>query len=123
MATLIDIATTLNPALNRPPRPSDPTQPPDKGSSAGWPVRAGGAAGPGGHGTDHRTAGPLFVLGRGVRGGLFGEEPSLTDLDGGDLKASTDFRAVYGSLLRHVLDTEPGKILLGCSGEVEGLLR
>jgi hypothetical protein len=38
-------------------------------------------------GTDHGTAGPVFLLGRGVRGGFFGGEPSLTDLDDGDLKA------------------------------------
>lgn len=36
-------------------------------------------------GTDHGTAGPVFLLGRGVRGGFFGAEPSLTDLDAGDL--------------------------------------
>ena len=38
-------------------------------------------------GTDHGTAGPVCLLGRGVRGGFFGAEPSLTDLDDGDLKA------------------------------------
>ena len=38
-------------------------------------------------GTDHGTAGPVFVLGRGVTGGFYGAEPSLTDLDDGDLRA------------------------------------
>ncbi|HEU4546232.1 MAG TPA: DUF1501 domain-containing protein, partial [Microlunatus sp.] len=41
-------------------------------------------------GTDHGTAGPVFVLGRGVAGGFHGAEPSLTDLDDGDLKAGLD---------------------------------
>jgi hypothetical protein len=57
-----------------------------------------------------------------VRGGFFGAEPSLTDLDDGDLKARLDFRAVYATLLQGVLDTDPGRILPGFSGTVEGLL-
>ncbi|MGI8880529.1 MAG: DUF1501 domain-containing protein [Jatrophihabitans sp.] len=62
-------------------------------------------------GTDHGTAGPVFVAGRPVRGGFYGEQPSLTDLDNGDLKSSTDFRAVYGELLHKVLDADPAKVL------------
>ena len=72
-------------------------------------------------GTDHGTAGPVFVLGRGVRGGFFGAEPSLTDLDDGDLKAGIDFRSVYASLLDHVLGTDPGQILGGYSEPVDRL--
>jgi len=57
----------------------------------------------GSQGTDHGTAGPMFVLGSGVKGGLFGRHPSLSDLDErGDLVHTTDFRAVYGTLVdRH----------------------
>lgn len=62
-------------------------------------------------GTDHGTAGPLLVAGPGVRGGFYGEQPSLTDLDDGDLKASTDFRVVYGELLHRVLGAEPARVL------------
>lgn len=58
-------------------------------------------------GTDHGTAGPVFVAGRAVRGGFYGEEPSLTDLDDGDLKATTDFRDVYYELLVKTLNTDP----------------
>jgi uncharacterized protein (DUF1501 family) len=50
-------------------------------------------------GTDHGTAAPLFVMGSKVRGGLHGAYPSLTDLDRGDLKYTTDFRQVYATLL------------------------
>jgi uncharacterized protein (DUF1501 family) len=64
-------------------------------------------------GTDHGTAGPVFVAGVPVRGGFYGEEPSLTDLDNGDLKASTDFRAVYAELAEHVLGVDPGRVLTG----------
>ncbi|HEU4422934.1 MAG TPA: DUF1501 domain-containing protein, partial [Pilimelia sp.] len=49
-------------------------------------------------GTDHGTAGPVFVLGPRVIGGLYGEQPSLTDLDDGDLKATMDFRAVFATV-------------------------
>lgn len=58
-------------------------------------------------GTDHGTAGPVFVAGVPVRGGFYGEEPSLTDLDQGDLKYTTDFRDVYYELLVRTLRTDP----------------
>ncbi len=49
-------------------------------------------------GTDHGTASNVFVLGPRVAGGrLIGEQPSLTDLDDGDLKATMDFRDVYAA--------------------------
>jgi uncharacterized protein (DUF1501 family) len=77
----------------------------------------------GSDGTDHGTAGPLFVIGDRVKGGFFGEQPSLTDLDNGDLKATTDFRDVYGTVLRDVLGTDAGKVLDGYDGQVAGLLK
>ena len=64
-------------------------------------------------GTDHGTAGPLLVAGHPVRGGFYGDQPSLTSLDAGDLKVTTDFRSVYGTLLEQVLDTEAGRVLDG----------
>src|SRR6185312_6421320 len=39
-------------------------------------------------GTDHGAAGPAFLAGAKIRGGLVGNCPSLTDLDQGDLKMS-----------------------------------
>jgi uncharacterized protein (DUF1501 family) len=50
-------------------------------------------------GTDHGTAGPVFLVGPGVNGGLVGTTPSLTDLDNGGLKVGIDFRRVYASVL------------------------
>jgi uncharacterized protein (DUF1501 family) len=50
-------------------------------------------------GTDHGTAGPVFVAGPGVQVGLHGTMPSLTDLEAGEPKMTTDFRRVYASLL------------------------
>ena len=51
-------------------------------------------------GTDHGTAAPMFLLGDAVKPGLHGLAPDLGDLVEGDLKHTTDFRAVYGSVLR-----------------------
>lgn len=62
-------------------------------------------------GTDHGTAAPVLVLGPGVRGGMYGEQPSLTRLgtgsDDGDLIATSDFRDVYTTVLEGVLATDP----------------
>lgn len=58
-------------------------------------------------GTDHGTAGPVFVAGAPVKGGFYGEEPSLTDLDHGDLKPTTDFRDVYYELVSKTIQTDP----------------
>jgi uncharacterized protein (DUF1501 family) len=50
-------------------------------------------------GTDHGTAGPVFVIGKPVKGGHYGEAPSLTDLDDGNLRYTTDFRRVYATVI------------------------
>jgi uncharacterized protein (DUF1501 family) len=50
-------------------------------------------------GTDHGTAGPVFLAGPGVKGGLTGAAPSLTDLDAGEPRSSVDFRRVYATAL------------------------
>jgi len=62
-------------------------------------------------GTDHGTAAPVLVLGSRVRGGFHGDAPSLTSLDDGDLKVTTDFRSVYATLLERVLGTDAGVVL------------
>ena len=50
-------------------------------------------------GTDHGTAGPVLLAGAGVRAGLVGPTPSLTDLEDGDLRVGVDFRRVYAAVL------------------------
>jgi uncharacterized protein (DUF1501 family) len=62
-------------------------------------------------GTDHGTAGPVFLAGTPVRGGLLGPAPDLADLDDGDLRFAIDFRDVYATLLRRWLDVDPAPIL------------
>jgi uncharacterized protein (DUF1501 family) len=64
-------------------------------------------------GTDHGTAGPVFAVGESVRGGFVGEQPSLTDLDAGDLKFHTDFRSVYATVLERALGADSGSVLGG----------
>jgi uncharacterized protein (DUF1501 family) len=65
------------------------------------------------NGTDHGTAMPLFVIGGGVKGGIYGDHPSLTDLDHGDLKYATDFRSVYATVIERWLGRDPAPVLGG----------
>lgn len=68
----------------------------------------------GSQGTDHGTAAPLFVLGNRVKGGLYGEYPSLSKLDSvGDLIYTVDFRSVYATLLDDWLKADSKSILRG----------
>ena len=66
-------------------------------------------------GTDHGAANLMFVVGKGVLGGQYGELPSLTELDGGDnLVYTTDFRRVYASVIEGWLGhSETGELLNG----------
>ena len=50
-------------------------------------------------GTDHGAAGPVFVAGSPVRGGLIGAAPDLSHLAEGDVQMGLDFRQVYAMLL------------------------
>jgi len=54
-------------------------------------------------GTDHGTATPMFLFGKHVKGALYGQPPSLTDLDDGNLKMTTDFRRVYATAIKEWL--------------------
>lgn len=65
-------------------------------------------------GFDHGTAGPMFLLGNGIAGGIFGEQPSLSALDtNGDLIYVVDFREVYSDILGTWLDVDAAQILDG----------
>ena len=54
-------------------------------------------------GTGHGAAAPIFLAGGGLRAGLIGKHPSLTDLDNDALKHHTDFRSVYATVLSNWL--------------------
>jgi uncharacterized protein (DUF1501 family) len=69
-----------------------------------------------GLGTDHGTSAPVFIIGNSVKGGLYGEQPSLETLDeNGNLLVTTDFRDVYGGLLENVLSTPVKDVIPGWS--------
>jgi uncharacterized protein (DUF1501 family) len=63
-------------------------------------------------GTDHGTATPIFMLGNPVKGGLYGEHPSLTDLDNGNLKMTRDFRSVYATMMKDWMGFEDTNTIL-----------
>jgi uncharacterized protein (DUF1501 family) len=74
-------------------------------------------------GTDHGTASNVFVLGPEVAGGrLVTPQPSLSDLDNGDLKFSQDFRDIYAAMLVDVLGADPAPVLDNWKGHLTGLL-
>ncbi len=73
-------------------------------------------------GTDHGTAGLVFLAGPGVRPGVHGKVPSLTDLVNGDPKIATDFRRIYASVLEDWLGL-PAPTSLGASFEPMPLFR
>ena len=65
------------------------------------------------YGTDHGAAAPMFIVGPKNMPGIIGAHPSLTDLDGGDLKHHTDFRQVYAAVIERWLGWQSDGVLLG----------
>ncbi|HRJ26864.1 MAG TPA: DUF1501 domain-containing protein [Fimbriimonadaceae bacterium] len=65
-------------------------------------------------GTDHGAAAPMFLVGKSVKGGLYGPIPDLNDLNDGDLKFAIDFRQVYATALDQWMDGD-SKVVLGRS--------
>ena len=63
-------------------------------------------------GTDHGTATPMYIVGKKVKGGFYGQMPSLTDLDDGNLKMTTDFRSVYATMLKEWMGFDETKAVL-----------
>ena len=65
-------------------------------------------------GTDHGAAGPMLLVGKPVRGGHYGEPPSLTELDAGDnLVHTVDFRRVYATAIEGWLGFPSADAVLG----------
>jgi uncharacterized protein (DUF1501 family) len=63
-----------------------------------------------GSGTDHGAGGVAFAIGEHVKGGLYGEYPSLEpgqQEEGGNLKYNMDFRSVYTTILEDWLGVDP----------------
>src|SRR5436853_7199 len=68
-----------------------------------------------GSGTDHGAGGVAFALGEKVKGGHYGEMPSLKaeHLVQGDLNPNMDFRSVYSTILEKHLGLNPAPIVNG----------
>ncbi len=67
-----------------------------------------------GRGTDHGTAAPLFVVGSRVKGGLYGQQPSLAPnalVNYGNLASYVDFRSVYATILQKWFRADDTRIL------------
>lgn len=66
-------------------------------------------------GTDHGTAGPMFIFGSRIKAGFHGTHPSLADLDqNGDLKMTMDFRRVYATMIKEWMGFgDSGAVLKG----------
>ncbi len=63
-------------------------------------------------GTDHGTAGPVFLIGSSVNGGIHGVTPQVSDLDNdGNLRWHVDFRSVYASILEQWFESKPTEYL------------
>ncbi len=68
-------------------------------------------------GTDHGAAGCAFVIGSKAKGEMVGEFPGLATLDPQEnLRSTSDFRAMYCSLLEQWLGQDAGPIIPGASG-------
>jgi len=65
------------------------------------------------NGTDHGTAAPMLVIGGAVKGGLYGQTPSLSNLDYGNLVHTTDFRSVYATVLHNWMGADPTQAVMG----------
>ncbi len=75
------------------------------------------------NGTDHGSQGPMFVIGEPVNGGIYGNHPNIDEaaLDNrentpysqapGDTFRSTDFRDVFGTVLKHWVNMSEADIL------------
>ena len=69
-----------------------------------------------GSGTDHGTGGVAFAIGDHVKGGIYGEYPSLDEgklEDGGNLQHNVDFRSPYTTLLDRWMGLDAKSIVGG----------
>ena len=74
-----------------------------------------------GSGTDHGAGGVSFVIGDNIKGGLYGEYPSLeaNQLNEGDLQYNNDFRGMYATLLEKWLHLDSKPIVNGAFEQMD----
>lgn len=64
----------------------------------------------GSYGSDHGSAAPMFLFGKHVTSGVVGNNPNLSDLEGGNLKMQNDYRQVFHSVVDDWLKASPEAI-------------
>jgi uncharacterized protein (DUF1501 family) len=72
----------------------------------------------GSDGTDHGTALPMMLFGANIKGGIYGADPNLSNLDNGDLRMQIDFRSVYASVIHNWLGADPSRVIEGNFGDI-----
>lgn len=77
-----------------------------------------------GNGTDHGSGGGAFLIGDRVKGGLYGEYPSLDPSEqvSGDMRFNNDFRSMYSTVLDDWLNIHPDPIVNGHFEQFNGIL-
>ena len=65
-------------------------------------------------GTDHGTANHVYLIGQPIKGGHYGQAPSLTQLNAeGNVLHTTDFRRVYATVMQSWMGTNSQALLNG----------
>ena len=62
-------------------------------------------------GTDHGTAAPMFLIGDTVKGGMYGQFPTLNVGRDGNLRFSVDFRSVYQEILESHMKVDAREVI------------
>jgi uncharacterized protein (DUF1501 family) len=75
----------------------------------------------GSRGTDHGEASPLFLIGGGVRGGVYGAYPDLSNTSMGNVAFQTDFRSVYATVLERWLGRPSKTVLRGSFSQIPAI--
>jgi uncharacterized protein (DUF1501 family) len=76
----------------------------------------------GSRGTDHGEAAPMFLVGGGVRGGVYGKHPSLDALDNGDATFTVDFRSVYSTVVAKWFGRPTSGVIAGSFATIPAVL-
>lgn len=68
-----------------------------------------------GSGTDHGSGGVSLVIGGQVKGGFYGDYPSLEEKDQveGDMAFNNDYRGTYATIVEQWLQLDPNPIVNG----------
>lgn len=72
----------------------------------------------GSRGTDHGEGSPLFLVGAGVKGGIYGSAPDLSATNMGNVRFTTDFRSVYATVLERWLGRPSARVLGGAFDQI-----